>query len=1839
VVGGYSTQSAVDNFTIARFVANGLALDTSSALGNTPFNGSTGYTLTNISNPNNAYTLSLQENGSFILAGSTTVGGDKLFATARYLGDQGIEGCMDITYNPAIGTSPGVPGFRTYPTVDAASSALQPQVVALQAMANNNLYVVTKQVATLVGSLIAQLDEDGVTELASIAIGQQSAADVVVDSQQRALIVGTSAISGGWLARTTSATDLTLDFTTIETTNSSSFTRVAEQSNGRIIVIGQYLTSTQGLLIGYDQTGALATNSTDVPFGTADVGYAIGDASTTFYDLLIDNDNGIYVAYKDTATIKIAKYLADGSSLSTTDFGTSGILNTGLAIGSYGAPSISFDSTGTRIMLTAARTTGDIAIQKITNATGTTILQNDFLQTSTLLTTPVITKLQCDTNNQSLINGYDTNDFFVIRCGAGVLTIDTTFAPYSSVPGILKTMYSTNNPSDTTIPARVSNGLCINYVGNILFGGYENIDSTTTVSLVGQVVGDTTTPATQVARFPSGIVGTVSGSVDLGTSGPLANGQPQTMYTIASGDFAGNTLVAMTDGTDTTLSMLDVDYALNTTFSTDGKITLTGLVSTNNIMVDVAGNIYVTGMSATDVVVYKVQPNGSAAAVINIPEATEIAGLTSIYGIAQQASGRILLAGYNSFSDFGSGSGVILSYNPVANEVDTSFNQSSTPGYRFTGVSHPITSISVATDADIEDKIYFAYQATDSTVAVARLLENGTDLDSQFTPVSASLTPTADSLVAMKLDVNGSIALVVQTSAGIVAARYNANGTTGGTYGIAAAVIIPAVAGLTLKEVLTLSDETTLILAQSGASSPYSLNLAQLSSDFVLNVGFNPFGTTPGILTTSVSPQVEFFAVDVVGSGAGIIVAGDTNATATSAVPYLTQITNDMIVTKVAQGATALGTSGYLDLTFNPAGTNPGFMNLNTVNTGLLSAIFPTLTIVKSLLQNDNGTYYIAGDNGTHTYMALMSSDDVQNTSFGESGLLTIEDQADLATMLLAENGGFYAVGGSGIAGSMDGWINYLNSSTGAAVSGFAPTVTLDVHFAIAQQPEGRLLVAGILDGVGTVIAYNSLTGVVDTTFGVDGYYTFTGYGAINSVVADLVGNVYIIANDAASNATVIALDADGTTVLWHEIVTGNSSLATTNYLSFNQVVNLVAVAVNTTLNTIVVKTYTLGTTGGTAATTLTFGASGIATELTAARVTSVSVDLNASPGKILLTGYDDLVTDVPFIIRTASTGLDTTFTSGSGTPGVVTTVTPSGVASQWYDLMINANGKITVAGYNTIASAVAPYMMRVYGDEFIGQYDPEVIEPLPTDLNPDFGIDGLAYTSVITDLLNGGSTVVDSQGRVLTGGVTTDNKFIIARFTSAGVLDTTFGTDGIAMSPAIATLVRTNGSYIALDVDNGVYIAGITSDFKLIVAKFLGTTGALDTAVFNYTAAYGVPAGITQSVAVANLNNGGYVAVDYLGHVLVGGSTSDLKLTVARFNSSGFQDATFSVDGVAQTGAIDNLRSGGFVATDIVVADADNSVYVGGSKTDSHLIVAQFDNTGSLLVSYGTSGIATTSVIENLADGGAIALNSDTKIVIGGYTNNKTFVAARFDVFGDLDTDFGTVGIATSNTLTSLESNPNIVVDSNNNVLLGGLFTAYDGVNKSMVVARFTTTGAIDTTFTSTGIASTGTIDDLQSGGFVGVNGVTNPFVGGYAGTKLVVAELFSGAEIFINDPAALTGGAFDVYWYGNNLALFRNFFATSFYALAITDSAARTDAINAVNISFDEYATVYADQPNLNLAASTTPGWDSHFDAVQASLIAAYSASTAQINTFFTDFNNRRTLVRDALLAFNNN
>jgi uncharacterized delta-60 repeat protein len=106
------------------------------------------------------------------------------------------------------------------------------------------------------------------------------------------------------------------------------------------------------------------------------------------------------------------------------------------------------------------------------------------------------------------------------------------------------------------------------------------------------------------------------------------------------------------------------------------------------------------------------------------------------------------------------------------------------------------------------------------------------------------------------------------------------------------------------------------------------------------------------------------------------------------------------------------------------------------------------------------------------------------------------------------------------------------------------------------------------------------------------------------------------------------------------------------------------------------------------------------------------------------------------------------------------------------------------------------------------------------------------------------------------------------------------------------------------------------------------------------------------------------------------------------------------------------------------------------------------------------------------------LAIQSDGKIVVGG-TSDKgggTYVHTllRFNTDGSLDTTFDTDGIVT----TDLSATYNdttifyVMLDSDGNIVTVG--SGYSGLFSYIIVARYTSTGALDSSFDTDGMFST---------------------------------------------------------------------------------------------------------------------------------------------------------------------
>lgn len=330
--------------------------------------------------------------------------------------------------------------------------------------------------------------------------------------------------------------------------------------------------------------------------------------------------------------------------------------------------------------------------------------------------------------------------------------------------------------------------------------------------------------------------------------------------------------------------------------------------------------------------------------------------------------------------------------------------------------------------------------------------------------------------------------------------------------------------------------------------------------------------------------------------------------------------------------------------------------------------------------------------------------------------------------------------------------------------------------------------------------------------------------------------------------------------------------------------------------------------------------------------------------------------------------------------------------------------------------------------------------------LDPSFG-GGTGYVTL--DL--GGDDIarsfgLQSNGSIVLGGTSlgaSGGQFALARFSSNGVLDPSFGTGGISLLDGsdnyygYAVAIRPNDKILlGGQVDNGFAP-------RFGVAQFTAN-GALDNFAFG-------SGGIAQFPAINSEDQVNSLFILPDGSVLAGGysrqgSTYDFALV--KFTPTGNLDPSFGTGGY-------RLTDFGSTRTDIAIPIAltptGKIVLAGftdvgpGTTFNSDLALAQYTSTGNLDPSFGSGGTVTTPLGAD-ESGYDLAVQPDGRIVLAGFrgtdvtSTDNDFVVARYLANGNLDPSFGGSGNGTN--IIDLGAN-----DLGFSMALGGSYILLGGV------------------------------------------------------------------------------------------------------------------------------------------------------------------------------------------------
>jgi len=238
------------------------------------------------------------------------------------------------------------------------------------------------------------------------------------------------------------------------------------------------------------------------------------------------------------------------------------------------------------------------------------------------------------------------------------------------------------------------------------------------------------------------------------------------------------------------------------------------------------------------------------------------------------------------------------------------------------------------------------------------------------------------------------------------------------------------------------------------------------------------------------------------------------------------------------------------------------------------------------------------------------------------------------------------------------------------------------------------------------------------------------------------------------------------------------------------------------------------------------------------------------------------------------------------------------------------------------------------------------------------------------------------------------DTDFALARYNPDGTPDATFGAGGQVTTDflgkeddAFTVLIQPDGKIIAVGSANDP-----VNFYDFAAVRYL-SNGTIDTS-------FGVAGKVSTDFRGGGFDRAHSAALQTDGSIVAAGfaitvSGGSENFAVARYNSSGVLDTTFSGDGKAQIDFGSCCQS----ANEVLLQSDGKIVTVGfpdSESSDSDFVVARLDSAGALDSTFGIGGKVRTS-FGNL-NGGALgaALQADGKIVAVGF--QATFTDTRVD-------------------------------------------------------------------------------------------------------------------------------------------------------------------------------------------------------------------------------------------------
>jgi uncharacterized delta-60 repeat protein len=382
-------------------------------------------------------------------------------------------------------------------------------------------------------------------------------------------------------------------------------------------------------------------------------------------------------------------------------------------------------------------------------------------------------------------------------------------------------------------------------------------------------------------------------------------------------------------------------------------------------------------------------------------------------------------------------------------------------------------------------------------------------------------------------------------------------------------------------------------------------------------------------------------------------------------------------------------------------------------------------------------------------------------------------------------------------------------------------------------------------------------------------------------------------------------------------------------------------------------------------------------------------------------------------------------------------------------------------------------------------------------DLDPTFGTGGQVTTDFnrSTDIAN--AVALQSDGKLVVVGQTyTDNDysnedFAVARYNANGALDTTFGVNGKVTTdfPGLAAVA----SSVVIQPDGKILVAGgafplftFAGDFELVRYN---PNGSLDTSFGSggiVTTSF--PGQGSYAFALALQPDGKIIAAgtDFVNFSSEDSSNTDFALE--RYNPDGTPDTTFGNGGQVTTD-FDGFNDDAF---SILVQPDGKLVAVGSAKNPAtyyDFAAVRYLANGTIDTTFGVAGkVRTDFGHADFDQARSAVLQSDGKIVAAGTaiwnnTLSQPFALARYTSSGTLDTTFDNDGKLFIDFGSFDQAAYKVFLQPDGKIVTAG-YPNTESSDSDFLLARCNSNGSLDTTFGVGGKVRT-SFGDLNGGAY----------------------------------------------------------------------------------------------------------------------------------------------------------